>query len=149
MQSAKKAVGYGLLVWIIPSGGFFLVVLSLGITEWWTIFESIITYLLLILLKAGITIIFSRMYFQKVKHNFLKEGLLLGLLWFVMSISFDILLLLFSVLPKLYNSSDSSFLSPLYYLSILSELRNLPLIYLSIPAVTVLQGHLLQKRYHH
>lgn len=82
MKSPKLAILYGLLVWAIP---FVVAFLIFPIREPnRPLFESIMPVAL-----ALATVLFSVLYFKKVGKSSVKEGLLLGLLWMVVSLAID------------------------------------------------------------
>lgn len=73
-------------------------------------------------------VVFLILYLRKVKADFLKEGILLGLIWFVISLVLDLLMFM----PE----------SPMK-MSFADYMMDIGLTYLLIPAVCVGFGYLL------
>ena len=74
------------------------------------------------------TVLFTVLYFRKLRSSYVREGVLLGLAFFVCNILFD--LLLFMEGPMKMSFSD--------------YMMDIGLAYLSMPIVTVGVGYLLQ-----
>ena len=87
MNSLKKAVLYGFLIWLIVFAVSFLIFPLKDSNR--PLFESIMPVIISINL-----VIFSGMYFKKVSSKYLKEGVLLGLIWFAVNIMIDLPLFL-------------------------------------------------------
>jgi len=87
MNSLKKAVLYGFLIWLIVFVVSFLIFPLKDSNR--PLFESIMPVIISINL-----VIFSGMYFKKVSSKYLKEGVLLGLIWFAVNIMIDLPLFL-------------------------------------------------------
>ncbi|MDP2917579.1 MAG: hypothetical protein Q8O16_06600 [Dehalococcoidia bacterium] len=123
MKSFKLALLYGFLVWLIP---FIVAVLidPLRATER-PFFESIMPVVITVCV-----VIFSILYFKKVEHNFLREGIQTGIIYFAMGIGID--LLAFSWGPMAMSLSD--------------YMKDIGFTYLMIPAITIGFGYLLMKR---
>ena len=75
-------------------------------------------------------VLFANLYFRKLKSNFVREGLILGVLWFVVRVVIDLPLLT---------------LSPLN-MSFVEYMKDIGLTYLILPAITTGFGYLLEKR---
>ncbi len=85
MKSIKLVLLYGLFVWLIP---FIVAFLIFPIRENdRPLFESIMPVAVTITV-----VVFSFLYFKKVDAAFLKEGLLLGVIWFLICIAIDLVL---------------------------------------------------------
>lgn len=87
MVSYGKAVLFGFLIWLIA----FVVALAIfPIRESWrALFESIMPVVI-----AIATVVFALMYFRNVRGVFVKEAVLLGLLWFAINVVIDLPLML-------------------------------------------------------
>jgi hypothetical protein len=124
MQSIKKSILYGFLVWLIV----FLV--SVFAFPWRItnrpLFESIVPVALSICV-----VLFSLRYFARVERRFVMEGILIGLIWFVVSIAIDIPLFLIGGPMKT---------TPAEYIS------DIGVTYLMIPVITTGFGFLARKR---
>lgn len=120
MKSIKLVFLYGFLIWLIP---FIVSFIIFPIHENdRTLFESIMPVVLTIS-----TVLFSILYLKKVETKFLKEGILLGVIWFL--ISFIIDQFLFSAMPM--------------KMSFIDYIKDIGLTYLIIPTVTIGSGYLL------
>jgi hypothetical protein len=87
MKSWGKAIGYGVLVWLVP---FVVAFLIFPIHEQMRpLFESIMAVVV-----AAAVVIFGLAYLKRVDANLRREGMLLGLLWFVICVVIDAPLML-------------------------------------------------------
>ena len=113
---------FGFLVWLIPFVvSFFIFGLKTSLP---TLFESIMPVVVVIC-----TVVFSAVYLRKVKADFLKEGIVVGIVWLVICLVFD--LLLFMEGPMKMSFAD--------------YMMDIGLVYLTIPTITVGFGWLLGK----
>lgn len=114
MSSWRRAIGYGLLVWLIP----FAVAFSIGSvkTSWRTLFESVMSVTV-----AAVVMAFASLYFRRAAHPSVAEGVKLGLLWMAISIAIDLPLMLS---PPLNYSPTEYF-------------ADVGLTYLMMPVITV------------
>ena len=123
MTSLRRALFYGFLVWLIP---FAISVCLFGIRKAnRPLFESIMEVVL-----ASCVAMFLNLYFRRVEHRFVAEGAMLGILWCVMSILFD--LPLFSHGPM--------------QMPLASYLSDIGVAYLMYPAVCIPVGWLMESR---
>jgi uncharacterized membrane protein YjfL (UPF0719 family) len=83
MASLKKALLFGLLVWLIP----FIVAFAIyPIHESWrALFESIMP---VVIAAAAVTL--GLVYFRNVSARYRREGILLGLVWFLICFVIDL-----------------------------------------------------------
>lgn len=123
MKSIKLALIYGFLVWVIPFVVAFLI-FPLRTSDR-PFFESIMPVVVTVA-----TVIFTVLYFKKVEASFLKEGILLGAVFFAVSIVID--LLMFSKGPMA--------------MPFLDYLKDIGFTYLLIPTVTIGVGYTLDKK---
>ena len=117
MKSYLKVFLYGLVVWAIPSIVAFII-FSIRETER-PLFESIMPLVITL-----ITVFMANIYFKHVEINFIKEGIYLGLAWFVLSIVID--QLLFSWGPM--------------QMPVMEYIKDIGITYLIIPVITVGTG---------
>ena len=100
-----KLIGYGFLVWLIPT----------LITSALIVFPSI-AYLFDIVSALAIIIsaaLFSYLYFKDVHMNFIKEGIIIGITWLILSIVFDLIMIIVGV--STISLTNYAFLvAPLY-----------------------------------
>lgn len=122
MKSIKLAVIYGFLIWAIPFVVAFLI-FPLRVSDR-PFFESIMPVAVTI-----VTVVLGILYFKKVETNFLKEGVLLGIIFFAMSVVID--LLMFSKGPMA--------------MSFVNYVKDIGFTYLLIPTITIGFGYLLDK----
>jgi len=123
MKSIKKALLYGLLVWLIP----FIVAILLSSVRKHNrpLFESIMPVVITIS-----AVPFLILYFSKLQAHFLKEAVLLGIIWLAISLILD--LLLFMEGPMKMSFAD--------------YMMDIGLTYLMIPTISIGFGCLLEKR---
>ncbi len=122
MNKNLKIVLYGFLVWLIPfTLSFFIYPLK---TPMYSLFESIMSVLI-----AVASIIFSYLYFKDIKTNFVREGILTGIVWFIIAIVIDLVMFM----PA----------SPMH-MNFIDYMMTIGVKYLIIPVVTIGSGYLAQ-----
>ncbi len=123
MKSIKKALLYGFLVWLIP----FIVAILLSSVRKHNrpLFESLMPVVITIS-----AVPFLILYFSKLQAHFLKEAVLLGIIWLAISLILD--LLLFMEGPMKMSFTD--------------YMMDIGLTYLMIPTISIGFGCLLEKR---
>lgn len=85
MNSLKTSLFYGFMIWLIP---FLVSVLIWPIHDTnRALFESIMP----VTLTASL-VLFSVLYLRKAQSDFLREGLMIGVMWFVISLVIDLIL---------------------------------------------------------
>ena len=105
MDKNAKIINYGLLVWLIPS----LITVILGsFLAAMNIFEIVSAAAI-----AVIVIIFSYLYFKGITENFIKEGILIGISWLIISIVLDIILIFLGI-SQLTLMNYAMYVAPLY-----------------------------------
>ena len=123
MKSIKLVFLYGFLLWLIP---FIIAFIIFPLRENdRPLFESIMPVVVTLSV-----LVFTNFYFKKVGGSFLKEGVLLGVIWFLISVAIDILM--FSSGPMKMTMID-------YF-------KDIGLTYLIIPLVTVGTGLIIQTK---
>jgi uncharacterized membrane protein len=119
MKSIKKTLLYGFLIWLFPfviAFSIFPIRVSNRV-----LFESIMPVVLTVSV-----VFFTYLYFKKLEDNFIKEGVMLGIIW--LAISFVMDLAMFMEGPMKMAFSD--------------YVMDIGLIYLMIPIMTVGFGYL-------
>ena len=111
MNKYVKLVGFGFLIWLIPFLVSF-VIFPLRNTNR-PLFESVMPVVLVLTVM-----IVSVLYFKKIEKESLKEGLVAGVLWFVLSLVIDLMLFL-PASPMQMSFSDYMMDIGLTYLIIL------------------------------
>lgn len=85
MEPRRRAVLYGLLVWLVPF------VVSVAIFPLKaanrSLFESILSVVV-----CGCAVFFASAYLARVKRAFLREGIVIGVIWLVISLVLDLML---------------------------------------------------------
>ena len=117
-------IGFGILIWLIPFLVSF-VVLPLKDSNR-PLFESIMPVVLTITV-----VIFSILFFKRVDREFMKEGFIIGIVWFTISIVID----LFMFIP------ESSM-----HMSLVDYIMDIGLTYLIILVIPVGFGYMLEKK---
>jgi hypothetical protein len=122
MNKNAKIINYGLLVWLIPSlitviSGPFLVAIN--------IFEIISAVAI-----AVTVMVFSYLYLKGITENFIKESVLVGISWLIISIVLDIILILLGI-SQLTLTNYAMYVAPLYII---------------IPAITIGLGLYMNQR---
>ena len=122
MKKYLKLGLLGFLVWLIP---FVVSCIIYPLkTSLPALFESIMPVVVVIC-----TVVFSVVYLRKGKANFLKEGIVVGIIWLVICLVFDLLL----------------FMEGPMKMSLADYMMDIGLVYLMIPTITVGFGWLLGK----
>ena len=124
MRRNIKIIYFGFLAWLIPFlASFFFYSKDGQLNINIDLFKSmmVVTGML-----SGTFLLVK--YFRKVKNNFLSEGIIVGLIWFVINIGLDLIILV--PMSKMTNSD--------YFMQI--GLR-----YLSIPILAIGIGYLLER----
>src|SRR5512146_2554524 len=123
MWSLKLALALGFLLWLVPF------IISLAISPIHTsdriFFETVMPVVITLAVVA-----LSYLYFNGVKGEYLKEGIIVGIIWLAISLIFD--LLMFSWGPMAMSFTD--------------YMKDIGLTYLIYPIVTIGIGYLLEKR---
>ena len=119
-----KIVLFGLLVWLIPfMVSFFIYPLKTPMYSW---FESIMSVLI-----AVAAVIFSYFYFKDIGANFVREGVVTGIVWFIIAIVIDLVMFM----PA----------SPMH-MNFTEYMMTVGVKYLIIPVVTIGSGYLAQNK---
>jgi hypothetical protein len=124
MDKKIKILGYGFIIWLVP---FITSLLIYPIKLYLNpLFESIMPVIITLTV-----VIFSVAYFRGVNENFFKEGLLIGLVWFFLSIIIDLTLFI----PE----------SPMQ-MSFTNYMMDIGITYLIIPVVTMGFGYIINNK---
>lgn len=118
MNKKLKIIIYGFLIWLVPFAVSF-VIFPLKDTMR-PLFESIMPLVLTI-----VVVVFSFYYLKNLESNLVKEGVLIGVAWFLINIMIDLVLFL--------PSSPMQMSLPDYFMDI-------GLTYLIIPTITTGMG---------
>jgi hypothetical protein len=85
MKSMKKVIIYGFLIWLIPFGISIMIFPIHDSNR--ALFESIMPVAV-----TTVTVIFSILYFKIIDIEFLKEGIQLGIIWYIISLIIDLIM---------------------------------------------------------
>jgi hypothetical protein len=122
MNKTAKIINYGLLVWLIPS---LITVISGPFLAAINIFEIISAVAI-----AVTVMVFSYLYLKGITENFIKESVLVGISWLIISIVLDIILILLGI-SQLTLINYTMYVAPLYII---------------IPAITIGLGLYMNQR---
>ena len=90
LQSMKKAVLFGFLVWLIP----FIVGFMAWPVHGQPVFETILA-----LAVTGSGLVFAALYFRSIERITRTEGVRLGVLWFAISLLIDLIMFMPAASP--------------------------------------------------
>ncbi|MBI5679900.1 MAG: hypothetical protein HZC47_03265 [Methanobacterium sp.] len=122
MDKNLKIVGYGFLIWLITS----LITAVLGFFS-----SALIIYEIISAATIAITVImFSYLYLKDTKMNFVKEGVIIGVVWLIISVILDLLMIIVGFTQLSLTSYAMYFAS----------------IYVIIPVITIGRGYLLDSK---
>jgi hypothetical protein len=126
MKKSLKLILLGLMTWVVPFIAGFLFFDKAGqLAIDMYLFKSI-----MIVVGALIGSLAIVIYFKQVKNQFLKEGVISGLIWFITNIVLDILILV-----------------PMSGMSMNDYIKQIGIRYLLIPIMCTLSGYLLNRNY--
>lgn len=123
MKSTKRALGFGILTWLLP----FVVAVAVfplkkaGDPLFETIMPLVVTFCALL---------FANLYFKRVTGNFVKEGVLLGSIWLCISLVVDLCMFMQGPMKMPFSA----------------YLKDIGLGYLIFPTITIGAGWLLHCR---
>jgi len=124
MKSIRKTLVYGFAVWVVPFV-IAIMIFPIRISDR-PLFESIMPFVVTLCVVS-----FSVLYLGGLQAGFLREGTMLGIVWFVISIALDLLMFM----PE----------SPMK-MGIVDYMKDIGLTYLIIPTITVGFGYLAEKK---
>jgi hypothetical protein len=123
MKSIKLSILYGLAVWAIP---FVVAIMIFPLRETERpLFESIMP----VFVTLG-AVLFADLYFKKVEGDFVKEGILLGLIWLAINLAEYPLMFMYGPMKMAFAD----------------YVKDIGITYLIIPVITIGCGLLLQNR---
>lgn len=124
MNKNLKIILYGFLVWLIPFAVSFIV-FPLK-TTMRPLFESI-----MLLVLSLVVIALAYYYIKNLDSNFVKEGFLIGISWYIINIAID----LFLFMP----------VSPMH-MSFVVYMMDIGLTYVMIPVITMGMGFMADNK---
>lgn len=124
MNKNLKIILFGFLVWLIPFLVAFVVFpLRTGMRP---LFESIMAVTV-----AIVVVILAYHYLKGMETNFVKEGVIIGIAWFIINIAIDLVMFM----PA----------SPMH-MSLADYMMDIGLTYVMIPAITIGMGYIAQNK---
>jgi hypothetical protein len=124
MNKYLKMILFGFLVWLVPFVvSFFIYPLK---TAGNPLFESIMPLTLTIIVVA-----LAYLYLKNIETGFIKEGVMIGVVWFVINIAIDLVMFL----PP----------SPMQ-MTLTNYMMDVGITYLMIPVITIGMGYLLDSK---
>jgi hypothetical protein len=125
MKKYLKNVLYGFLAWLIPFvASFFFYTKEGKLTIDIFLFKSIM------IVVGSVSAAFLLVsYFKKIRADYLKEGIIVGLVWFGLNILLDIIILI-----------------PMSRMSLPDYFAQIGLRYLAIPAMSIMVGVALKNK---
>lgn len=125
MNKYIKIGFFGFLVWLIP---FLVSFLIFGFhEEYRPLFESIIAVTVTL-----VVVIFSLLYFKTVNKDYIKEGVIIGIIWIILCLIIDLIIMVLLESPM--------------QISMGGYMMDIGLTYLIIPIITIGFGLILEKR---
>lgn len=123
MRRYLTILGFGFFVWLIT----FVIAMAMTPVKAFSgqLFDSIIPVVLVV-----VVLVFAAVYFKNVRSGFLREGIVLGVLWLAASLLLD--LPMFSEGPMKMSFGD--------------YMMDIGLTYLLIPATTIGLGYVLEMK---
>ena len=123
MKSIKMALFYGFLLWLIP---FVVSILIFPLRAAGNpLFETIMPVVLTVCV-----VIFADLYFRNLETGFLREGIILGLVWFAVSLVIDLFMFMWGPMQ----------------MSFAAYMMDIGLTYLIFPIVTIGLGYWAEHR---
>jgi len=119
-----KIIIYGFLVWLVPFAVSFMIYPLK--TPMYPLFESISSVVI-----AIATVFFSYYYLKNTIDNYVTEGIIIGLVWFIICIALDLVMFI----PP----------SPMQ-MSLTNYMTSIGPKYLIIPAVTIGMGYMSRNK---
>ena len=100
----SQIIIFGLLIWLIPTIISFLIS-YLNILSLFDIIVAVVV--------AATVIGFSYLYFKDIDGNFVREGIIIGVIWVLVSIILDLVLIIVGV-TKLSLANYVIYVAPVY-----------------------------------
>lgn len=126
MRSWILAVAFGVLIWLVVFAIAFVIYPLKTNPEFNSLFETIMPVAI-----SLCTMVFLAIYFRKVRKGYLFEGIMLGIIWFVINVAIDAVMFWFGGPMKM---------------PVLEYFMDISLTYIMIPAMTIGVGIVLAMR---
>ena len=126
MNKFLKIIFFGILAWLIP---FLISVLFVDMEGNFiipqTFFKSI-----MIVVGSLVAVMLAVKYYKNIKNDFVQEGIILGIIWFIISITLDLVMVF----------------SNFFQMTVLEYFTDIGLRYLCIPIFTIGLGYALNQK---
>lgn len=126
MNKFLKIIFFGILAWLIP---FLISILFVDMEGNFiipqTFFKSI-----MIVVGSLVAVMLAVKYYKNIKNDFLQEGIILGIIWFIISIALDLVMVF----------------SNFFQMTVLEYFTDIGLRYLCIPIFTIGLGYALNQK---
>ncbi len=126
MNKFLKIIFFGILAWLIP---FLISVLFVDMEGNFiipqTFFKSI-----MIVVGSLVAVMLAVKYYKNIKNDFVQEGIILGIIWFIISIALDLVMVF----------------SNFFQMTVLEYFTDIGLRYLCIPIFTIGLGYALNQK---
>lgn len=126
MNKFLKIIFFGILAWLIP---FLISILFVDMEGNFiipqTFFKSI-----MIVVGSLVAVMLAVKYYKNIKNDFLQEGIILGIIWFIISIALDLVMVF----------------SNFFQMTVLEYFTDIGLRYLCIPIFTIGLGYALNQQ---
>lgn len=124
MNKYLKIVIFGFLVWLVPFVvSFFIYPLK---TVGNPLFESIMPLVITVMV-----VVLAYLYLKNIKTDFIREGVIIGVAWFIINIVIDLVLFL----PP----------SPMQ-MNLANYMMDIGITYLMIPVITIGFGYMIENK---
>jgi uncharacterized membrane protein YpjA len=125
MNKYLKVVLYGFVAWLIPFVASFLFYTSEGtLTVDVRFFKCV-----MVVIGTATAAVLLVSYFKKIDSSYLKEGIVVGLIWFAVNILLDVVILI-----------------PMSGMTLTDYFMNIGLGYLAMPAMSIMVGAALESK---
>ena len=104
MNKNLKIIIYGILIWLIPT----LISFLISVFNILSLFDVIVAVVL-----AATVIGFTYLYLKDITENFVREGIITGVVWVLVSIILDLVLIIIGI-TKLSLENYAIYVAPLY-----------------------------------
>jgi hypothetical protein len=121
-----RIIFFGILAWLIP----FLISVLFVDMEGNFIIPEIFFKSIMIVVGSFVAVILAVKYYKSIKDDFVQEGMILGIIWFIISIAIDLVMVF----------------SNFFQMTVLEYFTEIGLRYLCIPIFTIGLGYALNQK---
>ena len=121
-----KIIFFGILAWLIP----FLVSILFVDMEGKFIIPETFFKSIMIVVGSLVAVMLAVKYYKSIKNDFVQEGIILGIIWFIIGIALDLVMVF----------------SNFFQMTVLEYFTDIGLRYLCIPIFTIGLGYALNQK---